>query len=236
MREGSLNEKKVCFITCVSDEPMYAESLKYLQALELPTGMETEYIAVRGASSLTSGYQQAMEASDAKYKLYLHQDVFIQYRKAIIKLVHEFQTHLEYGIAGVAGCVDLPANGIWWEAQQRAGAVYDEHSGTMKAYRFGGKRNQCTEVMALDGILLATQYDVNWRMDLLTSWHFYDISQCQEFRRRNYKAVVVPQMTPWCVHKCGQEYKSGMDWAKGDYTVAQRIFLEEYRKDIMQQV
>ena len=233
MKKDSLDEHKVCFITCVNDEVMYAESLNYLKALELPTGMEAEYLAVRMASSMTSGYQQAMKASDAKYKIYLHQDVFIQYKKLIIKLIRAFHEHPEYGIAGVAGCVDLPANGLWWEAQQRVGAVYDEHSGTMRAYRFGGKRNQCTEVMALDGILLATQYDVDWRMDLLTSWHFYDISQCQEFRRRNYKAVVFPQMTPWCVHKCGQEYKSGQDWARGDYTTARRIFLDEYRKDIV---
>ena len=47
-----------------------------------------------------------------------------------------------------------------------------------------------TEVEAVDGLFIATQYDVKWREDIFDGWDFYDISQSEEFHRAGYKVVV----------------------------------------------
>ena len=67
-------------------------------------------------------------------------------------------------------------------------------------------------VQAVDGFFMATQYDLPWREDLFSGWHFYDISQCMEFQRAGYKVVIPQQTDAWALHATGdkildQEYK-----------------------------
>ena len=52
------------------------ERVYYINKLEIPTEYEIDIITVRDADSMTSGYNAAMQTSDAKYKIYIHQDVF----------------------------------------------------------------------------------------------------------------------------------------------------------------
>lgn len=59
------------------------------------------------------------------------------------------------------------------------------------------------EVEAVDGLLMATQYDIPWREDLFHKWDFYDISQSFEFLRAGYKVVVPGQDPVWYLHDCG---------------------------------
>ena len=72
-----MNEKKICFISAVNNEIEYEECLFYINNINIPEGYEIETIAIRNSKSLTSAYNEAMKQSDAKYKVYLHQDVFI---------------------------------------------------------------------------------------------------------------------------------------------------------------
>ena len=69
------DDEKIAFITCVNDEEKYEECLLYLRHLRLPRGMAAEYIPVRGAASMASGYNEAMRGSSARYKVYLHQGI-----------------------------------------------------------------------------------------------------------------------------------------------------------------
>ena len=57
------DEKKIAFIACVNDEDMYEESVRYLRHLEVPQGVSVELVPVRGASSMTAGYEAARSAS-----------------------------------------------------------------------------------------------------------------------------------------------------------------------------
>ena len=54
---------------------------------------------------------------------------------------------------------------------------------------------------ALDGILLATAYDIPWREDLFDGWHFYDISQCYEFRKAGYIAGALNSSQMMVLHE-----------------------------------
>ena len=82
-----LDESKICFIACVNDQKLYEESLKYISKLIIPAGMRIDCLSVEDADSMCAGYQQAMMSSDAKYKIYMHQDVFIQDEEFLINIV-----------------------------------------------------------------------------------------------------------------------------------------------------
>lgn len=218
------DEEKICFVTCVNDEEQYTRCVSKLQQLALPAGMRAETLSIRGAKSIFAAYQQAVEQSDAKYKVYIHQDILITYPHAIVELVSMFKANPNVGLAGVSGCVNLPASGVWWESDMLCGAVFDSHTGQMKEYNFGSRQQiGLQDVEALDGIFLATQYDIDWRTDLFKGWHFYDISQSQEFLRHGYRVVVVPQSEIWCTHECGR------GWDKDAYYRARAVFLRYYK-------
>ena len=63
-----MNDKKICFIMCVNNEDYMEEQVAYLNHLQVPEGYEIDVLNVYGATSMTSGYNEAMHASDAKYR------------------------------------------------------------------------------------------------------------------------------------------------------------------------
>lgn len=202
-----VDDNKICFIACVNDERLYEESVLYIRQLEIPAGMEAELIAVREAESMTAGYQAAMEASNARYKIYMHQDVFVLKRNIMAVLIDIFKKNKDIGLIGVVGAGELPqTRPIWWESAVRYGQVYNKLSiEEIQLYVFGEIDDVFAPAQAVDGIFMATQYDVPWRMDLFKNWHFYDISQSQEFIRYGYKVVIAKQQEPWLVHIAGRK-------------------------------
>ena len=72
-----MNEKQFCFIICTNDELFLQECLIYINDLYVPEGFTVDIITIKEAASMAARYNAAMGASDAKYKIYMHQDVFI---------------------------------------------------------------------------------------------------------------------------------------------------------------
>lgn len=215
-----LDDRRICFITCVNDAARYNAALASWRQLLVPPGMTVESLAVGEAESMTAGYQQAMESSRAKYKIYLHQDVFITQPDFLMRIVREFRQHPEYGLAGVVGTRQMPASGLWWEGE-KIGAIRDRLTGEWQNYIYECDGQSAQPAAAVDGLLLATQYDMPWRTDLFTGWHFYDISQAFEFRRQGFQTVVLPQTAPLCQHDSAAPSLDGFE-------AARQIFLQEY--------
>ena len=199
-----LNENKLCVITCVNDEKKYAEMLLSFSKVIIPNGMSIEYIAMRDEKSIFEGYQKAMVSSNAKYKIYVHQDVIILDKFFIKYLMKLFKDNPQCGIAGVVGGRAFDDNGIWWNSEL-AGAIVDTSNYDKIPYeeRYYNDMAENEFVAAVEGLLLATQYDINWRYDLFSGWHLYDVSQCLEFHRAGYKVGVVAQPKTACFHNCG---------------------------------
>lgn len=221
-----MNNNKICFITCVNDMEMYNECVKYLSYLEVPEGYEIDNIYIEDAESMTQGYNEAMKVSDAKYKVYLHQDVFIINKNFIYDIINIFNKNEDIGLIGVAGAKMLPPNGIWWESGNKHGKVYDSHTGKMELLDLGYVREDYESVQGIDGLIMITQYDVLWREDIFNGWHFYDLSQSVEFIRAGYKVAVPNQNDVWCIHDCG------LVNVRNGYEEYRKIFLEEYSRDI----
>lgn len=222
----ALNDKKICIIMCANDDFYIEENLKYLQSLQVPDGYTLDIICVRDAASMTEGYQSAMESSDAKYKLYIHQDTFIVNKNCLADLLHIFNHHPDVGIIGMVGSSNIDREApIWWNMSGGCGVDYIKRTPESMELDLRGEIPPGTmaQVAVLDGIFLATQYDLPWRTDLFHDWHFYDLSQTREFINAGYKAVVPYQAKPWTVHAAGRKllpdaYFESMEIFKQNYS------------------
>lgn len=220
-----MDEKKVCFVVCVNDRQRYEECLLYLQHLVLPLGIEAEVVPVCGAVSMASGYNAAMRQSQAKYKVYLHQDVYITQKDLLQCAIEIFANNDKIGMIGLTGCTKLPGSAIWWDTLGEkygviAQGITPEH---IELSNHDDMIEDYHEVEAIDGLFMMTQYDILWREDIFAGWHFYDISQCMEFQRQGYKIVVPQQEEPWCIHDCGRQILGA------DYEYWRNRFLQVYR-------
>ena len=117
-----MDSNKVAFIICVNNNRMYYEAEIYIKSLDIPTGFTLEIIPIYNAKSMTSGYNCGMKKTDAKYKIYLHQDIFI-INKYLIQDILNIFSNKKIGMIGLAGSEDIPANGKWWCAINRLGKV-----------------------------------------------------------------------------------------------------------------
>ncbi len=172
---------------------------------------------------MASGYNQGMKKSNARYKVYLHQDVFILNRNFIPDTLKILQQNAKIGMLGLVGTKKLPENACMWTTPLRTGALRSHVLNTVDDYfdlPISPARGY-SPVQAVDGLLVMTQYDIPWREDLEIGWDFYDISQSLEFSRQGYRIAVPYQQKPWALHDNGFLHLGG-------YHIARKKFLSEY--------
>jgi hypothetical protein len=199
----------------VNDSVYEEECLHYINRLSVPEGYEIEQLSVWEAASMASGYNEGMNASDAKYKVYLHQDVFLTNKNFISDLLAIFEDET-IGMVGMVGSPKMPEDCVMWSSD-RVGYIYSEFTDEP----IGAAAKPYTEVEAVDGLLIATQADIPWRDDLFKGWDFYDVSQSAEFRKKGYRVVVPYVEKPWCLHDDGfsnlEHYFEWRDVFKREY-------------------
>ena len=197
-----MRPEKISFIICYNDEMYLKECILYIRQLHIPEGFTIDILPISNATSMTSGYNQGMNRSDSKYKVYLHQDVYILNKNFIKDTLAIFKENPKVGLLGMVGTKKLPPNGCMWTTPCRTGKLraniihtidndFDIPISPSRPY---------TPVQAIDGLLMMTQYDIPWREDLFDGWDFYDVSQSMEFARHGYRIVVPYQSEPWTLH------------------------------------
>ncbi|OOR06661.1 streptomycin biosynthesis protein StrF [Bacillus cereus] len=197
------NSSCFLFVICVNNEKLYEVCKFYISQLDIPDSFTIEYLPIYNATSMTEGYNQALKHS-AKYKIYLHQDVFIQHLFFLKDILEIFVSDPQIGFIGMIGCSKLPNSGIWWQTPTINGKVID-YVDKQKRYLDFQKNNEYVSstfirAEAVDGLLIATQYDLPWKEDLFNGFHFYDVSQCLEFKKAGYRGAIPLQKDYWCVH------------------------------------
>ncbi|HDR6305994.1 TPA: glycosyltransferase [Bacillus cereus] len=218
-------ENLITFIICTNDERVYSECVNHILQLIVPEGFEIEVIKIDNAKSLTSAYNRAMNSSQAKYKVYIHQDALILNRNFIADLIRIFNEDENLGLLGMVGCKRLPENGVWWEAKEKYGKVI-ENRDTYNMLVFNEVNKDTEYVEAIDGLLMATQYDVPWREDLFDGWDLYDTSQSIEFLKSGYNVGVPLQKTPWVIHNVNSEFR------ESEYIHYLERFIDEYSETL----
>ncbi|MBQ9479220.1 MAG: glycosyltransferase [Selenomonadaceae bacterium] len=215
-----MDENKIALIIYkTSDTP--ADSIKQmLSGLTVPEGFRPTASIVSGPNRWRA-YNQAMKASDAKYKIYLDEQVEMLNNNILVDLVEIFRSDQSVGMIGCCGSLELSTHAISYRSAKRCGKVIIGQKKVNGNWQQSDARFQ--EVEVLDGFLLATQYDIDWRDDLFEENSYGDFAQSIEFRRRGYKCVVARQENPWI-------------WYRSDsmpfHEPARKKFLAEYSKEL----
>ena len=201
--EEHMNTNQFAFIICTNNEQYYNECVRYIQDLYVPEGYNTDIICIQDADSMAQGYNAGMLASEACYKIYLHQDTFILDRYFLYNILKIFTLDESIGMIGVLGARELPGDAncyLKWDTG-RVAAYSGERAYDLKVYQ--EKEKAYIQVKAIDGLIMITQVDIPWREEIFDGWDFYDISQSLEMDRHGYKVVIPYQEKPWCYHDCG---------------------------------
>jgi glycosyltransferase involved in cell wall biosynthesis len=222
-----MNNFKICFIYCANDGLLIRESIRFVRALEVPHGYEIEIISITDADSMASGYNKGISQSDAKYKVYLRQDVSIINKQLICDVVRLFVGNPKLGVLGVAGAKTVPVSGNWRDSKLAYGKLYEKTD----LLFFGNPIASYEPVNIVDGSIIITQYDIPWREDLFNGWHFYDASQSLEFVQAGYEVGVPLQEKPWVIDDRLQQYEDGMG-----YNGYRMKFLTNYGKFFLPKV
>ncbi|SFX69143.1 methionine biosynthesis protein MetW [Thermoactinomyces sp. DSM 45891] len=195
-----VDENSFLFVTCIDDEEVYQKCKHHIQQLSVPEGYKFDFCQIRKATNMAQAYNVATN-HPAKYKIYIKQNTFILNKNFLHDLLHLFQTNSQLGLIGMIGSETMPSSGIWWDSPYLVGKLihcpddlYHIVSHSMKS------DTPYTPVQAMDGCLMATQYDVPWKEDLFDGALFYDSSQTQEFLRHGYDVGIPYQNEPWCLH------------------------------------
>ena len=218
-----MDKNKICFIICVNDDLFFRECVRYIRGLDVPKGMKVEVLEIRDADSMAAGYNEGMGISDAKYKVYMHQDCFLVNKYFISDILSIFNSNGNIGMIGLNGTQKLSDNGVIWSGK-RVPEIHELYDG-WEGYRYDLKEDGLWEVEGIDGVLMATQYDIKWREDLFDGWDFYDLSHSFEMRRRGYQVVVPVYKRFWYQH----DDKPVLSlW---DYNKYRKIFMSEYMEE-----
>jgi hypothetical protein len=223
-RISIMTENTFLVIVCVNDEELFKRCERHVKNAFVPPGYELHVVPIRDATSMTSAYNSIV-SFPAKYKVYIHQDVFILNRNIFLDLLALFGTNEKLGLIGVSGAQYVPQNGIWWEGKNLVGQVIEYRNDNYQLLSFEKdfyERKPFTSVQAIDGLFMATQYDLPWREDLFQGFHFYDTSQSLEFCKAGYLVGVADQTKPWCLHYSGEEFDMI------SYERDRRIFVDNY--------
>lgn len=220
-----LDPHKICIIACVNNATLWNECLLYLNQLYIPDGYHLDIISIESAPSMTSGYNEAIASSNAKYKFYIHQDVFITDRYIINEFIDIFINNPSIGMLGVTGTKQFPHDGCMFNTTRITSAYWKGNTDFTTCNRYEHYEEICP-VALIDGLLIATQYDINWRDDIIKKWDHYDSSQSIEFIKAGYTIAIPLFKKPLCIHNDGQRL------SLKDYQEQTRILLSEYQKDI----
>ena len=222
-REYLSPQEKVCFITCCNNENEYDEMKAWIDRLWVPEGIELEFIKITEAESIFKAYNEAMRNSDARYKVYLHQDVRILNPYFIFDFIDVFRRHPKAGLIGMMGAGCVPDLGVMWKAQRYGAVVHVEEGdeGNISTYHEHVSCGKDYAASLTDGFIMITQKDIPWREDIFDGWHFYDASQSMEFIKKGYEVIIPDQKNAWCMHDFGK-----IRW--DNYEETRQIFVRNY--------
>ena len=167
-----MNERKIDIIVHATDEQAVARLTNSLNQVRSPRSFSVNVKVIRRKDKYKA-YNEAMRASDAKYKIYIDERAVVTKENFVDDLMKVFQNDKTVGAVGTSGAIELSTHGVSLNSAKRAA------------------KNFSCEVEVLDGFFFATQYDLPWRDDLFSDNFFGGEAQCVEFKRAGYKLFVI---------------------------------------------
>lgn len=220
-----VDDYKISFIVCSNSKIWLEEAVHYIEHLHVPSGYNCELIVIDDANSMCGGYSEAMEYSDAKYKVYLHQDVFVINKFFLDDILSIFLSDERIGMIGMYGYDNIANDGVMWHGIGK-GNLYkgtkESNAYDRGKYRYDLQRDGFSDVAEIDGFLMATQYDFTWNYGL-EGWHFYDAYHSMECWKKGLRVVVPNQLFPWCIHDDSKILNLA------GYNASRKRFMQDYK-------
>lgn len=192
--ERDTNPGLISFVIIGQDDDEFAGCIDSIKKLRIPDGLAATCIRVPDAAGFSSAAQQGMLASDAKYKVYVHETVRLEREDFLASVIEAFSSDKSLGLLGVIGTKCLYGRAADWGLSP-VGSLRVRETG--ETHFFERDRKAPVPVAALFGGVVATQYDVPWRTGLFRSEKFSLLSAALEHRRMGFTASVLPQRAVW---------------------------------------
>lgn len=213
---------KICIVINVTEQDKYDITMRSLQTINVPQGKKIEICEIFDAANIGAAYNQAIIGSNAKYKIYIQEGVEILNKNLLSELLDLFESEYRAGIVGMSGSEYIPVDTNIYKTKKYYGAICSNKENiAYKEVDAGAKI-----VDGLDGLFIATQYDIPWREDKFSSLYYLTLAQCTEFRQNGYSPMVVQQDAPWIGFGTCLEYREHDDGTES------KAFKEMYYKDI----
>ena len=195
-----MREKKLAFFVRKSDEVCYSACLESLQALHLPAGYEAELFTLAAESSYAAQANRALTLSDAKYKIYINDDVRLVRSQLIEELLTVFKD-ASIGMVGVLGSQSLPRDGNVLESDYKRGVVYVPTGRELSEMRFGEvSEEETADVRFVLPSFFATQVDLPWDEEYETQYYAL-LAQCRSFEEIGSRIVTSLAKEAWCAYQ-----------------------------------
>ncbi|MBR6771028.1 MAG: hypothetical protein IKM28_07310 [Lachnospiraceae bacterium] len=183
-------KETVAFIICYDEERCLEECIYYISRLQVPRDLEVSVLSVLSSSGMASAYNEAMEESKAKYKVYLDQRTLIINDFFLYDLVSLFRKHPDAGIFGVLGSSNTG------EMDRGRILVWSEEGLSQIDYQEG---REAEEAEVVSGMLLAIRQDWKWREGGGLSCQE---ALCQDIKSAGYRILIPWQSKSWCIYDC----------------------------------
>ena len=193
-------EKKFAFFVRKSSEVRFSAALESLQALRLPAGYEAELFTLTAGEPYAAQVNKALTLSDAKYKIYLNDDVLLVEPDVLGKLLQIFEDE-SIGMIGCLGSASLPASGNIMESPYACGAAYVLSEEGHRDLRLGrGTVGECRTARFLVPSFFATQQDFSWDEHYQRQYYAL-LAYCRRFEQEGNRIVVPLAKEPWCAYQ-----------------------------------
>lgn len=196
-----MNSNKILFVIYLSEKVKYLECEKYLEKLNNPNNMDIEIVSVSDHSGLAKAYNNVMNQSDAKFKVYLNDSTMIINKEFIPDTINLFKEYPEIGAMGMCGTKSVPVSLKWWESTSTYGTCSQENSdGQLEVTKFNEIVGEWEEVKYIGGPIIITQHDITWNEKSIEIESMVNVMHSIQLKESGLTLGVPKQIKPWFVY------------------------------------
>ena len=191
-------EKKIAVLLHKSRERRYEICMESLRNMNWPDGYEAELFVITQDRPYAVQVNEIMTAADAKYKIYINDDLCLVHPQMIEEMLNLFQDD-SIGMIGILGSTSLPVSGSVMDSPYKSGAVYIPSEKDLAELRFH-ETSEAADVRFLLPSLFATQRDVPWD-EAYEKQYYAVLAYCRGMEESGVRIVVPHQQEIWCTYQ-----------------------------------
>ena len=195
-----MDRRKIAVLVRKADQARYDFCMVSLQNAEWPKGYAVEYFVIDAARPYAAQVNKILAETDAKYKIYINDDVCLVCKQAIREMLAIFQDE-EIAMLGIFGSQSLPVSGNPFDSSYKCGAVYLPTEGDLSEVRFGEATAAVVDVRCLLPSFFATQRDIPWDEYSYKRQYYAVLEHSCAMRRSGGRVVVSMLAEIWCAYQ-----------------------------------